>query len=236
MKKVSIRFKVIALGIIFLPMMPVLTGCDPDHSPAPPVVTDPVTVTDIDGNVYTTVRIGTQLWTVENLRTTRYNDGAGITTGLSNTAWGDATTGAYAIYADDNTNNTIYGKLYNWHAVNTGKLAPAGWHIPSRAEWDVLVDYLGGTSQAGGSMKSTSSLWIAPNSGASNNSGFSALPGGWKGSGGNYSLIGASAYWWASSERNVASGDYLRVDNDLAGAAGNAAVKQFGYAVRCVKD
>lgn len=224
-------------GIACLSAMAIVSSCSKDNpAPTPPVVTDPATVTDIDGNVYTTVRIGTQLWTVENLRTTRYNDGTTITTGLGNTAWGNATTGAYAIYADDNTNNTTYGKLYNWHAVKTGKLAPAGWHVPTRAEWETLVSYLGGSGVAGGKMKSTSSLWVAPNLGATNSSGFSALPGGWKGSSGNYALIGESAYWWASSERNATQGDYLRVDDDLAGAAINGAEKEFGYAVRCVKD
>lgn len=199
-------------------------------------IPDPTSVTDIDGNVYGVIRIGTQLWTVENLRTTRYKDGGLIPTGLGNTDWRATTTGAYAIYDDDNANNTTYGKLYNWYSVNTAKLAPEGWHVPSRAEWDVLVNYLGGSSTAGGKMKSTSSLWMAPNLDATNNSKFTALPSGYKSNSGNYDLEGQSAYWWASSERNTSQGDYLRLANDLAGAASNGATKQFGYAVRCIKD
>lgn len=235
MKRIAFKKSFAVLGLALLAFSTVVSSCDRDD-PEPPAPTDPVTVTDIDGNVYKTVRIGTQLWIVENLRTTRYNDGSAIATGMTGQAWGDATGGAYSIYADDNNNNTTYGKLYNWHAVNTGKLAPAGWHVPSRAEWEVLVSYLGGSSVAGGKMKSTSALWSAPNLGADNSSGFTALPSGWKGTGGDYSLLGQSAYWWASSERNAGQGDYLRVDDDLAGSAINGATKQFGYAVRCIMD
>lgn len=235
MKKIHIKYSSLILSIAFIAITFTISGCHKTQ-PVPAPSADPATVTDIDGNVYTTVRIGTQLWTVENLRTTRYKDGSAINTGLSDAAWGSATTGAFALYADNNTNNDLYGKLYNWHAVNTGKLAPEGWHIPTRAEWDVLVNYLGGSSVAGGKMKSASVLWNAPNLGATNSSGFTGLPAGWKGTSGNYSLIGESAYWWASSERNAAQGDYLRVDDELAGSAINGATKQFGYAVRCIKD
>jgi uncharacterized protein (TIGR02145 family) len=236
MNRITFKNSFAVLGFSLLAMAATFSSCDRDDPEPPVVVTDPVTVTDIDGNVYKVIRIGTQLWTVENLRTTRYNDGAVITTGMTNTDWGNATSGACAIYGDDNANNATYGKLYNWHAVHTGKLAPTGWHIPTRAEWDVLVEYLGGSSVAGGKMKSTSPLWTPPNTGADNSSGFTALPSGWKGSSGNYSLLGESAYWWASSERNAGQGDYLRVDDDLAGSAINGATKTFGYAVRCVRD
>lgn len=225
MKK--LKFRILTLSIACVSMFTSMTSCDP-KSPKPPEPTDPATVTDIDGNVYTTVRIGTQLWTVENLRTTRYNDGSSITAGLGENAWRDVVTGAYAIYQDDNTNNTIYGKLYNWNAVNTGKLAPAGWHVPTRAEWETLVAYLGGSTVAGGKMKSTSSLWLAPNLDASNSSGFSALPSGYRSNSGSYEQLTHTAYWWASTERNSTQGNYLTVDNDLAGAAVNGATKQFG--------
>ncbi|MCC6186914.1 MAG: fibrobacter succinogenes major paralogous domain-containing protein, partial [Chitinophagaceae bacterium] len=150
--------------------------------------------------------------------------------------WRITTTGAFAIYDGSSINNDTYGKLYNWYAASSGKLAPKGWHIPSRAEWETLVENLGGTSVAGGKLKSTSSLWMAPNTGATNSSGFSALPSGWKSNSGGYSLIGESAYWWASTPRNTTQGDYLRVDNNLVGSAVNGATNQFGYAIRCLKD
>ncbi|HPI55482.1 MAG TPA: fibrobacter succinogenes major paralogous domain-containing protein [Chitinophagaceae bacterium] len=196
----------------------------------------PTSVTDIDGNVYGVVKIGNQYWSTENLRTTRYNDGTAIPTGLSNTAWSAATTGACAVYNDDPNNNTTYGKLYNWHAVNTGKLAPTGWHVPSSTEWDEMVNALGGFAVAGGKMKSTSSLWVTPNTGADNSSGFNALPSGYKGMGGGYSVIGKAAYWWQRDERNASQGNYIDVSNDLPSTFSNGATKTFGYAIRLVKD
>ena len=97
------------------------------------------TVKDIDGNIYNTVSIGTQCWTKENLKTTKYKDGTAIPTGLNDAEWANTTTGAYAIYDNNAANNTTYGKLYNWYAVNTGNLAPAGWHVPTDAEWTTLI-------------------------------------------------------------------------------------------------
>ena len=234
MKKIALNFKALVFSCACVALMTTVSSCDPDDAPTPPVVTDPATVTDIDGNVYTTVRIGTQLWTVENLRTTRYNDGSTIATGLDNAAWEATITGAFSVYEDAASNNTTYGKLYNWYAVNTGKLAPAGWHVPTREEWQTLTAYLG--QDGGGKMKSTSSLWEAPNLGATNSSGFTALPSGYRGMSGNYALINKSAYFWGANQRNATQGNYLRLDNDLAGAAINGATKQFGYAVRLVKD
>ncbi len=236
MKQVFFKTKTIALSIFCFSMLTLLISCDPDDAPTPPVVTDPISVSDIDGNVYTVVRIGTQLWTVENLRTSRYNDGVSIATGMSNEVWKDATTGAYSMYENESSNNATYGKLYNWYAVNTGKLAPVGWHVPTRAEWEALVAYLGGSTEAGGKMKSTSSLWLAPNLGATNSSGFSALPGGYRSNSGGFEQLAHTAYWWARDERNATQGNYITVDNDLAGAAINGATKQFGYSVRLVKD
>jgi uncharacterized protein (TIGR02145 family) len=198
------------------------------------VVPEPTTVTDIDGNVYPILKIGSQTWTTINLKTTRYNDGTAIPTGLNDADWAIGATGAYAIYDNDPANNTNYGKLYNWYAVNTGKLAPTGWHIPSRAEWTALTDYLG--SSNGGKMKSTSSLWAAPNLGADNSSGFSGLPGGYRGSTGGFGTINNIGYWWASSERNATQGDYLKLDRNFDVAFANGTTKQFGYSVRCVKD
>lgn len=207
------------------------TSCKKDEVP-----TAPITVTDIDGNTYSTITVGGVVWMAENLRTTKYNDGTAITTGLDNTAWAANTTGAYSIYDNDPANNTTYGKLYNWYAVNTGKLAPAGWHVATEAEYTALIDNLGGSSVAGGKMKSTSSLWDAPNTGATNSSGFNGLPGGWRASGGGFALIGKTGYWWANTERNVSQGEYTNLDNDFAATARNGATKSFGYSVRCVRN
>jgi uncharacterized protein (TIGR02145 family) len=203
-------------------------------SPAPQNTAN--SVVDIDGNSYKTIEIGGRTWMVENLRTSKYNDGTPIPTNLDAKSWSATANGAYAIYNGEAANNTTYGKLYNWHAVNTGKLAPKGWHIPSRSEWTALVESLGGSGVAGGKLKSISSVWTAPNVGATNSSGFNGLPGGYRGTTGGYSTLGNTGFWWASSERNSTQGDYLKLANSLDDSFANGATKQFGYSVRCVKD
>lgn len=214
------------------------SSCTKENFPLliPPTALDPISITDIDGNLYPVSKICGKYWMTVNLRTTRYNDGTIIPTGLSNTAWGATTNGACAFYDDLSTNNTTYGKLYNWFAANNAKLAPVGWHVATQAEWISLIDCLGGSSVAGGKMKSTSSLWNAPNTGANNSSGFSGLPAGYKGVSGNYSLLGSSAYFWGSNERNTTQGEYILLDDDFASASSNGATKTFGYSIRCVKD
>ena len=124
------------------------------------------TVTDIDGNVYHTVTIGTQVWMKENLKTSRYNDGTPIPIETDGPTWGRATAGRRCWYENDSARyNSAYGELYNWYAVNAGKLAPEGWHVPTSAEWQTLLTYLGGAGVAGGKMKATgnkndnSGLW-----------------------------------------------------------------------------
>ena len=133
-------------------------------------------ITDIDGNTYKTVTIGTQTWMAENLKVTKYNDGIAIPNVTDNTAWRELTTGALCDYGNTPSNSETYGKLYNWHAVNTGKLCPTGWHVPSDAEWTELTDYLGGTSVAGDKLKETGSThWSNLRTGATNETGFTAL-------------------------------------------------------------
>jgi uncharacterized protein (TIGR02145 family) len=223
LKKIIVLILITSIGL--------LQSCKKDE-----VITAPITVTDIDGNTYSTITVGGVVWMAENLRTTKYNDGTAITTGLSNTDWSNTTIGAYSIYDNDPANNTTYGKLYNWYAVNTGKLAPAGWHVATEAEYTALIDNLGGSSVAGGKLKSTSSLWDAPNTGATNSSGFNGLPGGYRSMSGNYSLEGKTGYWWANTERNASQGEYTNLDNDFAATARNGATKSFGYSVRCVRN
>ena len=143
-------------------------------NPAP----TPLTATDIDGNVYHTVTIGTQIWMVENLKTTRYNDGSPIPFVTDSSSWSNLTTPGYCWYNNDTTNKNTYGALYNWFAVNTGKLAPTGWHVPTDDEWTTLTTYLGGESIAGGKLKETGTThWRTPNAGATNEIGFTASSG-----------------------------------------------------------
>lgn len=195
----------------------------------------PATVTDIDGNVYNVVQIGTQCWMKENLKTTRYNDGTAIPGGLNNTQWQTTTNGAYAIYNDNLANNAIYGKLYNGYAVQTGKLAPAGWHIPTEAEWIMLVNFLGGESVAGGAMKATT-LWNSPNTGATNSSGFTGLPGVNRNSNpANYPNPGDYGHFWSSTQY-LQSLYFLDLAFDNSKAIGNIGGLSYGFSVRCIRD
>ncbi len=185
------------------------------------------TVTDVDGNVYNTIRIGNQVWMVENLKTTKYNDG----TPISIMAAKDATTGVYYSYEGTDA-NSAFGKWYNWYAVNSGKLAPKGWHIPTTDEFNLLISTLG--TNAGGKMKTTT-VWLTPNAGADNTSGFSVLPAGFKGSAA-FTNIGKAAFFWVNNERNIGQANYFKLDYNFATVTSNGANKVFGYSVRCVKD
>ena len=193
-------------------------------------------VTDIDGNIYTTVTIGTQCWMLENLKTTRYRDGSSIPTGLSDAAWQTTNSGAYAIYDNNPANNTIYGKLYNWYTVNTGKLAPAGWHVPTDAEWTTLTTYLGGESIAGDKMKATT-LWTPyTDIFNTNSSGFSGLPAGYRTSNGTYDYIGTNGYFWSSTEYSSIYAWYRTLFYKYSDAYRYFNFNGYGFSVRCIKD
>ncbi|HRZ98354.1 MAG TPA: fibrobacter succinogenes major paralogous domain-containing protein, partial [Paludibacter sp.] len=163
-------------------------------------------MTDQDGNVYKTVTIGTQTWMAENLRTTKYNDGTSIVAINSSNEWSALSTGAYCNCKNTENNGEIatYGRLYNWYAVNTGKLAPKGWHVPTFDELSALITYLGGETEAGGKLKETGNThWTTPNLGATNEVGFTALPAGLCEPKGTYSQFGAYGTWWcATGETN----------------------------------
>lgn len=196
-------------------------------------------VTDIDGNTYRTIKIGSQTWMMENLKTTRYNDGASILTNLDNAAWDATTEGAFAIHSNNPLNTAIYGYLYNWYAVDTGKLAPAGWHVPTQADWNTLFDYLGGKAIAGGKLKQAGVFyWNEPNLGASNQSGFTALPGGWRGYDGPFAGLKAVCNFWSSNSANAtnAFGCNLDATKESVDFDWPYNPKKSGYSIRCVKD
>jgi uncharacterized protein (TIGR02145 family) len=199
------------------------------------------TVTDIDGNVYTTVTIGKQVWMVENLKTTKYNDGSSIPLVTDDASWATGYAG-YCWYNNDAaTYKNAYGALYNWSTMNTSKLAPTGWHVPTDAEWTTLSDYLGGESIAGAKMKSTGTLeagtglWYYPNTGATNSSGFSAVPAGHRLYNGFY-RIGNNGYWWSSSEDNTINAWSRNISYNGSSVYSEANEKYNGYSVRCVRD
>ena len=203
----------------------------------------PATLTDIDGNVYNTVEIGSQCWMEENLKVERYRDGSNIPTGLSDAAWQAATTEAFAVYDNDTANKATYGLLYNWYAVADARgLCPTGWHVPTDAEWTQLTDHLGGTSVAGGQMKTTGTLgagtglWQAPNTDATNSSGFSGLPGGLRFIFGSFTFQGDYGYWWSSSEDSANDAWIRRLYYGGGGADRYGANKHYGFSVRCLRD
>lgn len=194
------------------------------------------TVTDIDGNVYPVVLIGSQYWMAKNLRTTRYRDGTTIPNVTDSAAWGQLNSGAWCNYENDGSYDFTYGKLYNWFAANPN-ICPLGWHVPTDAEWTVLTDYLGGVSVAGGKMKSTT-LWNAPNTAATNESCFSGLPGGRRDSfSTQFGSLGAFGYWWSASEGGtVEMAQARRLYFDDASAPSFGQTKRWGHCIRCVKD
>ena len=196
-------------------------------------------VTDIDGNTYSTVQIGTQTWMGENLKTTQYNDGTAITLVTDNTTWANQTTEAYSWYNNDQaTYGDTYGGLYNWYAVETGKLCPSGWHVPSSADWNALVGYLGGGSVAGGKLKETGTVhWNSPNAGATNESGFTALPAGYRNyTTGAFEVMRSIGIIWSSSEVDADRASIRQMLFDVADIYALNGYKNQGFSVRCLKS
>ena len=192
-------------------------------------------LTDNDGNVYKTIIIGTQTWMAENLKTTKYNDGTAIPKVLVNN-WDALKTGAFCWLNDDAiTFKDTYGALYNWYAVNTGKLAPKGWHVPTDSEWSTLISYLGGVDVAGDKMKETGTThWLSPNINATNSSGFSGVPGGYLY--GSFYSIGYYAAWWSSSQNNIYDAWQCTISFNKGAVNMGIGPKKIGYSVRCIKD
>jgi uncharacterized protein (TIGR02145 family) len=197
-------------------------------------------LTDIEGNVYPTVMIGDQVWMAENLRTTKYFDNTKIPYVTDNTAWSALSTPGCCWYKNDESRKyQKYGLLYNWFTVNTGKLCPAGWHIPSEDEWIALTDYLGGESYAGGKLKELGiGHWTSPNAGASDIFGFSALPGGYRSGlySGTFRALGYIGWWWAGKESDPEWARSRTLAFDESVIAKGKGLKINGYSVRCVKD
>lgn len=199
-------------------------------------------ITDFDGNQYTAVQIGTQIWMKENLKTTHFNNGTPIAYLPVDADWKLNNTGAY-VYPENNPSlGNTYGALYNWFAVSSTNLCPVGWHVPTDADWNVLTAYLGGESLAGGKLKEAGlAHWNAPNTGATNETGFTALPAGYRYSSinawdnGSFQLVGNQTYWWSTYESgNLAAGRYISAySGNLSFSAWS---KIYGLSVRCLKN
>jgi uncharacterized protein (TIGR02145 family) len=229
MKTRNLIYTFSTMGVLLI----LVAGCQKSNDTKPAN-----TVTDIDGNIYHTVTIGTQVWLVENLKTTRYNDGDSIPLVTDNVAWSNLDTSAYCWYNNDISYKNTYGALYDWFTVNTGKLAIAGWHVPSEEEWTTLTTYLGGESISGGKLKeSGTSHWRSPNAGATNESGFTALPGGHRDVNGIFSALGDDGYWWSATEYGTTGKVWYRNMNyNYDGVLSVSNNKKNGHSVRCIRD
>jgi uncharacterized protein (TIGR02145 family) len=204
---------------------------------------------DYNGHTYTLVGIGDRCWFAENLTTATFANGDSIANISNSKQWKDLTTGAWAHYGNENANERAYGKLYNWHAVGAGQgLCPNGWHVPYQREWYAMLNFIDATANdpeaisfigwnAGGRMKTKGTRhWQSPNLGATNESGFSALPGGQLGHQLNFEDINVKAHWWSASERNRNEAWYYAVTSYSVYPMKESAAKFRGFSVRCVKN
>ncbi len=226
-------FLFVFMGVFIM----IFVGCKKKTDPDPV----PSTVTDIDGNVYHMVTIGAQVWLVENLRTTKYRNGDAIPMVTVDSVWNNqaaTSTGAYCNYNNDGANILVYGHLYNWFAVNDSRgLAPAGWHVAGKTEWEALTAYLGGDTLAGGKLKETGTThWLAPNTGATNITGFTAVPGGFRMYSGKSEMIGAFGVWWTSTVSDDFSAMNCGMFSDNEDAVVSVNRKANGCSVRCIRD
>jgi len=197
------------------------------------------TVTDIDGKVYQTVKIGNQIWMAENLKTTRYRNGDSITYVADKTTWFNLTSGAYCSYENTPSLVDTYGYLYNWYAVNDSRnIAPEGWRVATKEDWDELRTFLGGDG-VGIKLKEVGTThWQAPNDGATNETHFTALPGGMRGgSGQGFYDLGKTGRWWTSTMVSTSSASYreLFYNNKGLSYASPSSMKN-GYSIRCIKN
>lgn len=194
---------------------------------------------DVEGNNYKSVKIGNQIWMAENLKVTKFNDNTTIPLVDDNTSWSTLSTPGYCWYNNDETSyKATYGAMYNWYSVNTGKLCPSGWHIPTDAEWLSLRTNLGGEFVAGGKLKETSTThWLNPNTGATNESGFTGLPAGFRSFNGiTFANIGLLGYWWSNTEANETYATVWYTLNSSGSMVSSSGMKKNGYSVRCLKN
>ena len=196
------------------------------------------TIEDVDGNTYHMIKIGSQWWTVENLKVTQYRDGSSIPNVTDNTTWNGLSSGARCYYNNDSvTYAATYGAFYNWYTVvDSRNLCPVGWHVPSYVEWATLVTYLGGNTVAGGKLKETGTThWSSPNTGATNESGFTALAGGYR-TGVSSTGLGSYGDYWTSTTVSSSNAWYVGLSYNSAAYGASNYSKTLGISVRCVRD
>jgi uncharacterized protein (TIGR02145 family) len=200
-------------------------------------------IADADGNNYTTVPIGTQIWMSENLKTTKYSDGTSIPLVADNTVWSSLTSPGYCWYNNDEASHkAVYGALYNWYvldsASNGGKnVCPVGWKVPSVSELTTLLNFSGGESIAGGKLKEVGTAhWQSPNTGATNETGFTALPGGIRYYNAGYQNLGGMCYFWSATRLPGRSASHIVLTSGSTGIFWQSNSERFGFSVRCLRD
>lgn len=212
-------------------LLSTLLSCTSDQTESTKQVarsTAPITVAEI--------QIGTQRWMTKNLNVSRYSNGDPIPQVTNESQWANLTTGAWCYYNNETTNGTVYGKLYNWYAVNDPRgLCPPGYHIPSDAEWTTLTTFLGGETVAGGKMKALTS-WFSPNNEASNSSGFTGLAGGCRTDTGVFNSIYNTGNWWSATDFFPSFAYTRSLSFNYGNAYRNIYSKTYGFSVRCIKN
>jgi uncharacterized protein (TIGR02145 family) len=212
-------------------------SCKRDKTPTPVAIFTPSDpVSDVEGNVYQTVKIGNQIWTTGNLRSTKFNDGSSIPYVDVQANWVNLNTPAFVYYAFDSANKPTYGALYNYYAATDPKIAPAGWHVPTAAEWQTLILALG--VNAGDKLKEMGTThWQPPVSNATNESGLTVLPGGFiDGGDGSFNLLFYTAAFWTSTETNATNATVFQLVNTNSTVSSTSYYKSNGYSLRLVKD
>jgi len=196
-------------------------------------------ITDTAGNVYKTVQIENQTWMAENLKTTKFKDGTDIPNFISHDEWNNQQTPGYCWYLNDIKHKDLFGALYNWHTVNTGKLCPRGWHVPLYEEWTTLFNYLGTNYEIGNYLREAgTSHWLLTDSNVTNSSGFTALPGGWRNiDNTNFGDLGYTANFWAAPETdsNINTITFFYMGS-WEGIFLVENLNTTGNSVRCLKD
>jgi uncharacterized protein (TIGR02145 family) len=195
-------------------------------------------LTDADGNVYKTIRIGNQEWMAENLKTTRYNDGSSISYVPENERWTNLTSPGYSWFENkEDPYKYHFGALYNWYAAGTGKMCPPGWHVPDEAEWAILAEFLGGEMIASTKLREAGTkYWISSKVIATNESGFTALAGGRRSIAGEFGYRGFDGYWWTLSEVDSDYAVAMSIGYNFSNLRSQQNNKKAGFSIRCIKD
>jgi len=195
---------------------------------------------DGENNYYPVVQINTQIWMAENLKTTMYSNGVsiGTTNPYDKNISGESTPTYQWAYAGNESNVATYGRLYTWFAVtDIRNVCPTGWRLPNDNDWTTLTNYLGGVNIAGGKLKEAGiTHWITPNAGATNETGFTALPGGLRSYNGAYMFVGINGFWWSSTEYSSTNALNWDMEFQFTGLFWNYNIKSYGFSVRCLKD